>query len=218
MPSTAGTVITRAAAHLNDPSQLSYTTAVLLPFLNMAIDELGEELGVYELSPLKKDSITILIDSGDVQLDEMPVDFVEAIRLLERAQGSSDRWREVTEVAEIDDNFSVDTSTEILQWTIRNTTIRINPPSSDREVQLEYIHGLTEAGSADTAIDIEISRRFLALVTARNAARDLGNAPNKAASFEPDIDRARDRLTRRLQKNSQSTMGVRRRPYTGRSW
>lgn len=208
--------MTRAAAHLNDANQLVYTSTVLLPFLNMAIDEVDEELAIYEISPLKKDSLTIEVDSGDTQLDEMPTDFVEAITLYERPLGSSGEWREVSEVREIYNNYAVNTNTEILQWSVRGSTILINPPSSDREVQLDYIRGLTEAAGAVTTIDIEVSRRLLALLTARNAARDLGNSPTKANSFEADIARARDRLTRRLQKNSQTSMGVRRLPYRGR--
>lgn len=218
MAITAGTAILQAAAHLNDASQLSYTTTVLLPFFNMAVQELEGELGVYGLSPLKKDSIPIDVPSGSLTIPQMPVDFVEAIRLLERPLDSSERWREVREVREVDDNLSIDLGSEILQWSIRNVTIRINPPSSSREVILEYIGGLTAATSDASAIDIEASRWFLGLVTAKNAARDLGNSPSKADSFEKDIIRARDRIIRRLHNNTQSVMGTRRRPYTGRHY
>lgn len=216
MPSTAGTVMTRAAAHLNDANQLVYTSGVLLPFLNMALDELEEELAVFELSPLIEDSITIDVDIDDEVLPQMPVDFVEAITLLERPRDSTDRWVEVKEAKDIDENLGVNKVDTIIQWTARNVSIEINPPQTDREVLLKYIRGLVAASSAGTAVDIELSRRLLALLTARNAARDLGNSPGKADTYEKDISRARDRLTRRLQKNNQSVMGVRRLPYTGR--
>ena len=213
--STSGTVMARAAAHLNDINQLSYTSEVLLPMFNMALDEVNEELGVFELAPLKQDSIVIEVPIGSNIIPQMPVDFVESISLSERPNGGGE-WIEVPEVLNIDKNLLY--SDSIVQWTIRNTEIYINPPTSDREVILDYIRGLSEADDENTLIDIEASRRLLALLTARNAARDLGNSPSKAASYEADIGRARDRLVRRLQKNVQDTLGVRRLPYVGKGY
>lgn len=216
MPSTAGTVMTRAASHLNDSAQIVYTSAVLLPYFNSALDELEQELAVFELTPLKIDSAEISVEIGDLSLDAMPTDFVEAISLVERPLNSDGLWVEVKEVSDIDNNLIAQPAEAVIQWTIRNTSILINPPSSDREVILKYVKGLTTASGAATIVDIETSRHFLALVTARNTATDNGNSPSKGATFEDRITRARDRLIRRLQKENQSVMGVRRRPYTGR--
>jgi hypothetical protein len=215
VPSSAGTVMTRAASMLNDASQLTFTSGILLPFFNAALDELEAELAVYELSPLISDSLEIDVDIDDDTLAQMPTDFVEAISLLERPRNSDQDWIEVKEVADINDN--IDNDTGILQWTSRGPAIHINPPQSEREVKLSYVRGLVAATGSGTAIDIEVSRHFLALVTARNAALDLGNSASKGALFEQRIALARDRLTRRLQKGNQSVSGVRRLPYTGRS-
>lgn len=204
----------RAAAHLNDINQLVYDNIVLLPMLNMAIDELQEELGVYEIGEMKKESIIILIPLDSDLIPQLPIDFMESISILERPQGSSEDWTQVTEVVAIDPNLKAD---RIMQWAERADRILINPPSTGRELLLEYIASMTIAEGEDGPINVETSRRLLALLTARNAARDLGNSPNKAATYDKDISRARDRLVRRLQKKSQETMGVRRLPYTGRS-
>lgn len=214
MPSTAGSVITRAAAHLNDVNQLTYTTGVLLPFYNSALDELDGELAVHEVTPLITDSITIDVDIDDTELAQMPVDFVDAISLLERPRDSDQDWIEVKEKKEID--LNIRTSDSILQWCLRNATIEINPPQTDREILLRYIRGLTTASSGSTAVDIEVTRHYLALLTARNAALDLGNSAAKGSMFDNRIALAKDRCIRRLQKSNQSVAGVRRRPYTGR--
>ncbi len=213
MASTSGSVMQRAAAHLNDVNQLVYNSTVLLPFFNMAIDELQEELGVFEITDMRKESIIILVPSTSPTVPQLPLDFLEAYDILERMQGSQDSWRQVNEVVAIDPNLK---STSIDQWTERATGILINPPSNGREILLEYIASMTVAEGEDGPINIETSRRLLALLTARNAARDLGNSMSKAQTYEPDIFRARDRLTRRLQKRSQDSMGVRRLPYQGR--
>lgn len=213
MAKNAGSVTLRAAQHLNDSSQLVYTSAILLPFVNMALEELEEELQVYNVDPLRVESITILVAIGDTVLTQMPTDYIEAVALYERLQGSSDAWMPVRETDWVDVNLTE--SETILNWASRGGQIRITPPIGDREVQLKYLKGLTEATSTGTALDIAGSLRFLGLVTARNAARDLGNSINKANSYEPDIQRAKDRLVRRLE-NEQQALGVRRRPYTGR--
>lgn len=214
MPSTAGSVMLRAANHLNDPNQLKYTNTVLLPFVNMALERLEEELGVYEISAFKKTSIPIDVDAGDTQLTQMPVDFVEPIRLLERNRDSSEDWNEIREVAELDNN--IDDATTIVQWARRNNAIFINAPTQDREVILEYIGTVTSATGALTTIDIEASRRFLALETARCAARDLGNSATKMSLFENDIRDSLNNVVRRLQKGDQGAGGVRRKAYRGR--
>lgn len=215
MPSTAGSVCLRAAIHLNDPNQLVYTTAVLIPYLNMAIDELDEELAVYEVTPMRKKSIVIDVAAGATVLASYPVDYVETIALYDRADGNTGDWFEVKEVIEVDQNYT--TASGIEYWASRNGLININPPTSARDVKLEYIAGMTIATQSSTGIDIESSRRFLSLLTARNAARDAGNSISKAGSFKEDIDRARDRVVRRLQKSVQGVAGVRRKPYRGRS-
>jgi hypothetical protein len=213
MASTSGSVMLRAAAHLNDASQLVYTSDVLLPMFNMAIDELQEELAIYEIGEIRKTSIIIVVPAGSKTLPQLPVDFMESISLIERPGGSSSPWSSVKEVVAIDPALNI---AEIMQWAERFKTIEINAPSAPREVLLEYVASMAVAQDEDSLLDIETSRRFLALVTARNAARDLGNSASKAQTYEQDIGRARDRLTRRLQKKSQNVMGVRRRPYRGR--
>ena len=215
MASTSGSVMLRAAAHLNDSNQLVYTSDVLLPMFNMALDELQEELAIYEIGEIKKNSIIILVPAGSKSLPQMPVDFLESISLIERGGGSNGAWTNVTEVRAIDPALS---NTNILQWAEKMSTIDINAPLVDREVMLEYVASLGLVDTENTPLDIESSRRFLALLTARNAARDLGNSLAKANTYEPDIGRARDRLTRRLQKKNQNVMGVRRRPYRGRGF
>jgi hypothetical protein len=213
MASTSGSVMLRAAAHLNDANQLVYTSDILLPMFNMAIDELQEELAVYEIGEIKKTSVIILVPKGSKTLPQLPVDFMESISLIERQGGTQNAWTSVKEVVAIDPALSI---AEIMQWAERFKTIEINAPTVAREVLLEYVASMSVAADEDSLLDIESSRRFLALVTARNAARDLGNSASKAATYEADIGRARDRLTRRLQKKSQNVTGVRRRPYRGR--
>jgi hypothetical protein len=180
---------------------------------NAALDELQEELAIYEIGEIKKTSIIIPVPIGSKTLPQLPIDFLESISLIERSQGSQDSWTNVVEVRAIDPSAN---ENGIVQWAERMSLIEINPPTTARETMLEYIAALIIAQGENNPLDIESSRRYLALLTARNAARDLGNSASKANTYEPDIGRARDRLTRRLQKKSQNVMGTRRKPFKGR--
>lgn len=216
MPVTSGSVLLRASTHLNDPLQAIWTEAIMLPFMKMAINELEEEMSVFELTPLIQDSAILPVASGSTTLAGLPSDFIEAISMIERAQGATDNeWMDVPETKDMDNNLVVRPVTYIGEWAIRNTTILINPPTENREVTLSYIRGLVEPTTGNN-IDIVSAQWLLGLLTAKNAARDAGNSPTKAASFDSDITRARDRLIRRLQKNNQSVMGARRLPYRGK--
>jgi len=153
MASTAGSVMLRASAHLNDVNQLVYDTETLLPFFQMALDELDEELAVWEIPLLNKESIIILVPSGSLLLPEMPVDYVESISIVERIQGSTDRWNYVREASDINPNLKVSPADGIIQWAFRSNQIYINPPISAREVLLNYVSGLVPVTDEGTGID-----------------------------------------------------------------
>jgi len=182
----------------------------------MAVDELDQELAVYEVTPMRRESITIEVPAGSLLLPQYPVDYVETVRLFERLNNTSDQFAEVTERLAVSQSYIATPIQHITEWVSRNNLIYINPPSLAREVMLEFVAGLTTPATSGTAVDIESSRLYLGLVTARNAARDAGNSVSTANKWKEDIDRARDRVVRRLQKSVGTTGGVRRRAYRGR--
>lgn len=216
MPTTTGTVLTRAATHLNDPSQLVYTSSVLIPFLNSALWEVEEELAVYDVNPIKKDSATIDVAIAAATLAAFPADYISPVNVYERNRDSSDSWRLVPMAVDINKDLITQPATEILEWAPRGSALIFNPPTTEREVLLEYWKGLTVVTGTGQTIDIEETKNWLALLTARNAAMDAGNSPTKAASYEGRIITSKDRVVRRLQKLTQTAMGVRRQPFTGR--
>lgn len=212
----ASEVLLQAAVLLNDASQVMWTNTILLPCLTKASEEFEQELEINEIPVLKKvQSPVTSVEIGDTELDEYPTDFVEPINLFERRLSSSDDWVKVTEVEFIDKN--VDDSSEIVQWAYLNNLIYINPPTTDREIYLEFVRKLTAITSANSVIDINQSKTFLAQRTAQIAAKDLGNNTTKAIAMQPEVDRALDRIIRRLLKNKQGTGGARRRGYKGRT-
>lgn len=213
---TAEEVLDQAAVLLNDASQAFWTDAVLLPCLTKANEELEQEFDINEIPLLsEKQTPVTSVEIGDTELDEYPVDLVEPLVLYERALSSSDNWVEVREVAWVDPNLTE--CNEIVQWAFRDNKIYINPPQTDREIYLDYRRKLTPITTTGSTIEIPQAKTFLAQRTAQIAAKELGNNTTKALAMQPDVDRALDRLIRRLSKNKQGIGGARRRPYRGRS-
>lgn len=210
----ASEVTAQAALLLNDPSQLLWTNTKLLPCLTKANEELELELEIYQI-PVQRQvaSPVTSVEIGDTELDEYPTDFIEPIKMFERALGSSDGWGEVKEFSDVDANLT--TNARIIQWTYRNLKIYINPPTSDREIYLLYTRGLTAVTVAGSTIEVPQAKTYLSARTAQIAALNLGNSPTKSMSLQPDVDKSLDRILRRLGKNKQGVGGSRRKPYKG---
>jgi hypothetical protein len=97
---TAGEVMDRSAALMNDPAKTDYTYAAQLAYLNMAIDELVENLEESNSSPTNATSAVITIGIGKnmiVSVDDgdtptYPINLVEIQGVGERAAGGNDAF------------------------------------------------------------------------------------------------------------------------------
>jgi hypothetical protein len=95
---TAAEVMDRSAALMNDPAKTDYTYVAQLPYLNMAIDELVENLEESNSSPTNQTSTVILVPVGTVMITPIehptpphyPVDLVEIQEVGERMSGTND--------------------------------------------------------------------------------------------------------------------------------
>src|SRR5262245_53737839 len=95
---TAGQVMDRAAALMNDPAKTDYTYSAQLPYLNMAIDELMESLEESNASPSNQTSSPIVVAIGknkltppeDADTPHYPYDLVEIQEVGERLSGTTD--------------------------------------------------------------------------------------------------------------------------------
>lgn len=89
---TAGEVMDRSAALLNDPDKTDYTYTVQLPYLNMAIDELAENLQESNSSPTNQTYTNIILPVGKNKITPVehaetphyPIDLIEIQEVAER--------------------------------------------------------------------------------------------------------------------------------------
>ena len=217
---TAGEVMDRAAALMNDPAKTDYTYISMLPYLNMAIDELVESLEESNASPTNMTSTVISLPIGTSKLTPVenptgphyPMDLVEIQEVGERAQGSSDPFsrlgrREFLQV--------YSPANSLLFWCWEDQCIKFNPLGANtaREVELKYVRrAVSQATNEDSIIATINSRSYLSYKTASLCSMYIGENETRAGALGSDAEKALERLTGINNKGKQQIM-TRHRPF-----
>ena len=217
---TAAEIMDRSAVLMNDPAKTDYTYDVLLPFLQIAYDELMEFLGDSQNSPTSATSFPIFCGIGTKGLfpfnlgeaSSYPEDLVEIQSIGERLHGTNGPFIPLVRVehAEISDYTA-----EFRYFSWESQVVRFNPRgvSTNREVQLHYIRSLS-AITFNTSILVTTisSRSFLAYKTASLASMFIGENPERAAILENQAQLSIERLESIENKGRQQIM-TRHRPF-----
>lgn len=220
---TAGQVMDRSAALLNDPAKTDYTYVAQLPYLNMAIDEMVENFEESNSSPSNLTlRITVLkgvtaiyppVGSGGLPTDpHLPDDFIEIQELGERTNGSNDSFVRMTRCEFLP---TLPPSNTLMYWTWELQKIQFNRLGalSDREVELKYIRASTQpATDENTIIAVINARSFLSFKTAALCAMFIGENPTRAETLEDQATKALERMIGINNKGRQN-MTTRRRPF-----
>lgn len=218
---TAGEVMDRSAALLNDPAKTDYTYAAQLPYLNMAIDELVESLEESNSSPTNQTTSTPIIVSIGVNkitpienaaLPHYPADLVEIQGVGERMAGSQDQFvtlgrRDFLPVAPPNNS--------LLFWIWEDQIIKfnINGALTAREVQLKYVRqAISQAASEASVIGAINARSYLSYKTASFCALFIGENETRAQALDDQANKAIERLTGINNKGRQQIM-TRHRPF-----
>lgn len=209
---TAGEVMDRAAALLNDPAKTQFTYAVMIPYLNVAIDELQEEMELAGLSTTRGYATGYAINAGAVAITTpLPTNMVEFQNLYEKPSGApSSDYSEIMKVEWLPD---VPVGNALNYWTYQEGQVRFTPANSNRDVKIEYIGAIQALiAAAGDLITILNSRSFLAYRTAALIARFVGENPSRADQLDAMAIPARDKVIGVGVKANQG-MPVRRAPF-----
>ena len=186
---TAGEVMDRSAALLNDPAKTDYTYLAQLVYLNMAIDELVELLEESNVSPTNQTSAIITIPIGSYQITPIesvttphyPSNLVEIQEVAERTAGTEDPFLPLGK-REWMKTFPV--SNSLLFWCWEDQIIKFNPngASSEREIELKYVaQAISQAVSEISIIGTINARSFLSYKTAALCAQFIGEDASRAS-------------------------------------
>lgn len=149
---------------LNDPSGVTYTSAVILPHLKAAYSQFENALEENGIS--NKDTIAPVktITAGDTQYLPLPSDFMWPLDCKERVAGSTDDF-----ISMIQREFepSVQARPALINWTFRLDGIYFTPSTMDREVLLYYRKLFPEINSVS---DNVFSKDVMSYLSAKTAA------------------------------------------------
>lgn len=217
---TAGEVMDRAAALMNDPAKTDYTFLAQLPYLNMAIDELVESLEESNSSPTNQTSATITIPMGSNMITPLehptiphyPMDLVEIQEVGERATGTQDPF---VPLGKREFLQAYPPNQSLLFWVWEDQIIKFNPNGalSNRDIQLRYVRmAISQALSEISVIGTINARSYLAYKTASLCSMFIGENETRAGILATEAERALERLTGINNKGRQQIM-TRHRPF-----
>lgn len=223
---TVAQVLDKAAALMNDAAKTSYTNAAMLPYFNIALDELQESFAQNNIPVTNggtSDPITIPIgtkligpqDGVGASLPVLPNDFVQAQGLYERLAGSTDPYVPMTH-REFLPHALDDLPTEALQyWTYEGQQIRFVGASTARQIKMDYIKSLFPNGlTAADPIGLVNCNSFLYYRTAALCSHFIGENETRAGQLNGFAELAINRVITLNVKGKQSIQ-TRRRPFMG---
>jgi hypothetical protein len=211
----------RVANLLNDPNKTDYKYPVILPYLNMAIEELSESLEESNSSP-SQSLITIDVPVGVGQLSpaedttpgavHYPDTLTEIQEISERPLGSLGSFIPLPRLETVK---VFPATNSLLFWRWEQQYIKFNPNGATIPVQLAVTfmgQGVPYVASENTLITMINSRSYLAYKTAALCAMFIGENETRAGVLEVQAEKAMERLTTISNKGRQQIM-TRHRPF-----
>lgn len=211
MPVLATDIFNRARGLLNDVFIDLYSNQVMLPFLQIANDDLSDALLTHGRTIQKTMTVDVSHPAGEKNFD-LPDDIITPIKLWERRP---DQTREVDytpikQVLTIPPDLA--SNENLSYWTWENQEIHFPPALVDKNVRLLYNRILTPIINVTSASEVNNSLNYLAHKTAALTAWSIGG--NKILGDDLEI-KAQMRLDALLKIGNRVAQGarVRRRPF-----
>ncbi len=206
----ASTILTGAKPLLNDPQGIMYPDSALLPLLSKAYRELQTRLSRSDLGVTKEVAERVPVNAGVSSLGDgsgLPLGLLYPIEIKEGPRGAP-----TTDFRTIEErNWEIITSpsTEIHCWAWREEEIKVSIATTDRDLYIKFMKGLTPIIDGNSNITILNAELFLEARTASIAAAVLGENYTRAQALQTDAEMWYDVLVGTLVKRGQR-MPVRR--------
>lgn len=218
---TAGDVLDKVASLMNDTAKTVYTYAAVMPYLDMALDELQEYFQLNNIPVTTKTSALIDIPVGAFEINpppnaapNYPIDLVEIQSLWDRPDGDTQNFQLVKRVEFLPQNqFGQDISSPLC-WTWEDQKIKFFVMNSAREFKIDYIRTLFATPLIDQAQKIGIinAKPFLYYRTASLCALFIGENESRASELNGFAVTSLDRITGINVKGKQGIV-ARRKPF-----
>jgi|SRR5882724_6413180 len=210
----ASDVLDRAAALLNDTAKSTFTYTAMIPFLNIAIDDLQEILELNNVPITNILSSIYPIAIGETTIVTLPSNLIEIRNVYERATGTIDEFMLMTRI-----EFLPKITTPVnslIYWSWIGQAIQFLPANSAIDVKLEYLGSiLSTITSASQSINIINSKSYLSYRTAALGANFIGENKTRSDELNGEALNASDKMLGIMVKSAQ-TLSARHRPM--RRW
>jgi hypothetical protein len=217
MSVTAGNIMDRVASFLNDAAKTQYTYAIMIPYLNAAIDEMQETMQLNTTPAINKISPSITVTAGtatSIVLGSLPADFIAPVGLVER-----DPTLPLAPFTPMtrQEFLTFDRARQgILNiWAWQAQIIQFIGATTDREVKVNYIGtAITPVVASTDVITLFNCESFLAHRTTALCALFAGENKTRADEADQFATVAMERFIR-LNGKGTGPIILPRKPYSG---
>lgn len=215
---TAAQVMAKAATLLNDTARTNYTYVAVLPYLQIALQELQEHFELNDVPTVQLTSAVIPIDIGYTEITynavfpfpALPNDFIEPSQLWERNRGT-DPYTPMTRKEYLPSQQGQNSQFSIYTWSNQRITVPVC--IVDRDIKIDYIKELFEnLVDENSLINIVNARTFLEYRTAALCAEFIERNKTSADGLNVYAVLGSDRVTGITVKSKQN-ISTRRRPF-----
>ena len=136
-------IISGVASLMNDTAQTVYTNDAVLPYLNMALDELQEhyQLNNVPITNWKSDILMVPKNTGIIKFEDtipvLPNDLVEIQQLFESDKGLN-QWAPMVRKEFINKDVPSQIDSFVI-WAWMWNEIHLIPATVDRDIKIDYI-------------------------------------------------------------------------------
>lgn len=216
----AKTVMDSVAALLNDTALSVFTYSAQIPYLNIAIKELTQELQLNNVPVTNQTTPAVITVVAGVEgigggggKPNLPVGFYEPIELLERTSGQQYSFspmvrREFLPVNQVPTAY-------LIYWCYEDEVIKFIPggATGDVDVQVQYIRSILPAIATETdAINYDKGELFLTYRTGALCAQFIGENKERADDLNSVAGYSLGRTVGISTKGKQAIF-TRRRPF-----
>jgi len=221
-PVKVSDIMQQSASLLNDALRHYFTDDVLLPYFQIAYDEIIELLidnnhpvtnhtSAVIVVPAKAISIGGGLINDNVKSPPLPIDLIEPRQVYERDKGTNQDFILMTRVEILPKYTTMNNS--LIYWAWERNIIKFLGATTDKDVSIDYIgNSFPPIVSASNTIQILSSKTALAYRTAAIAAEYIGENPDRAASLNAFAIGAIERMINNSIKTRQ-TIATRHRPF-----
>jgi hypothetical protein len=215
----ASTVMDQSAALLNDPSRTVYTYDVMIPYLQMALQELREEFeqNSIPVTELTSEVITVPAGTDEILFNgvsplTLPSDMIEPLQLWERESGV-DPYVPMTRRDFLPHNLEGNDTNHFGFYVWQSQAIKVLPSNRINDIKIDYVKELFATITAqDAQINVINGATFLQYRTAALLSEFIERNITSSDRFNQYALLGMNRVTGIASKGKQNIM-TRRRPF-----